>query len=74
MINDSSSRRRRQEPDERASQPDGTAHSKDGVDGLNLQQRDHLLAQILEVGNSLHRNLNLDSLLQEMEKWSFCHK
>jgi PAS domain S-box-containing protein len=32
----------------------------------NLQRSNHLLAQILEVGNTLNRNLNLSSLLQEI--------
>jgi two-component sensor histidine kinase/putative methionine-R-sulfoxide reductase with GAF domain len=32
----------------------------------NLQRSNHLLAQILEVGSALNRNLNLDSLFQEI--------
>jgi len=31
-----------------------------------LQRRNQLLTQILEVGSSLHRNLNLDALLQDI--------
>jgi PAS domain S-box-containing protein len=32
----------------------------------NLQRDDRLLTQILEIGSSLHRNLNLDTLQQEI--------